>query len=276
MESKINYHALSMDEIVFDNRNKNYGAFILRKTSERNQLKALFIVGGFFLSAFLIPTLLKSLGLFAETIQKNEIIISRIFDDKIFEKIDIKRTDIKDPSKTKQIKDTKDNKVTEMVATKDTVPSEKEPEPKKRPDDLSIGAINPNPGGSVNGTPGPSGASGPSGTDHTTRGIAGPDFSGEMPEFIGGDVEFQKFVEEHLEYPDRAREDDIEGNCEIKFVVNADGSIEQISISKSTNNKYLDAAALALVKKLPKYKPGSQNGHPVRVWCIIPISFSLN
>lgn len=278
MESKINYHALTMDEIVFDNRNKTYGAFILRKTSERNQLKAIFIVGGFFISAFLIPTLLKSLGLFVETIKKEETTVIKMIDDKIFEKIDPKKTDVKDPA-TKQDQTTKqlDDKDREMLATKDSIPASKDPEPKKDPDDLSIGALNPNLNMSgPTGPTQPSNTGQPGGNGNHTKGILDPHFKGEMPEFIGGQEAMDIFIEEHLIYPTRASDDEIEGICEIRFVVNADGTLEQISVSNSSNNKYLDAAALDVVKKMPRFKPGKQNDQAVRVWCIIPITFSLN
>ena len=275
MESKINYRALSMDEIVFDNRNKNYGAFALRKTADRNQLRALFIVGVFFISAFLIPTLLKSLGLFAETIQKKEIIISKFIDDKIFEKVDTKKTDIKDPPKpahtNTQLKD--DEK--EMLASKDTAEIKKVVDKKPNPNEQFIGS----PKGTTTATTIIPSPGGPGGGNSLTKQSSGPyegtTFVGEMPSFVGGEDAFDEFVEKHIVYPQRAIEDDIEGTCEISFVVNGDGSLEQFSISSSSQNKDLDAAALALVKKLPKYNPGRQNGQAVRVWCVIPISFSL-
>ena len=275
MESKINYRALSMDEIVFDNRNKNYGAYLLRQKADRNQLRALFIVGGFFISAFLIPTLLKSLGLFAETIQKKEIIVSTIFDETIFEKIETKKDDIKDPPKTVQTNKQLSDKDREMLASKDTAEINKVVDKKPNPNEQFIGS----PNGNTTATiilPGPGG---PSGGNSLTKQSSGPyegtTFVGEMPSFIGGEDAFDNFVEKHIIYPQSAIDDDIEGTCEIRFVVNGDGTLEQFSISKSSQNKDLDAAALALVKKLPKYNPGRQNGQAVRVWCVIPISFSL-
>jgi protein TonB len=275
MESKINYRALSMDEIVFDNRNKNYGAFILRQKADRNQLRALFIVGGFFVSAFLIPTLLKSLGLFAETIQKKEIIISKFFDDKIFDKVDTKKTDIKDPPKATQTNKHLTDDEREMLASKDTAEIEKVDEKKPNPNEQLVGSIN----GTTTATtiiPSLGGPGGGNGTAKPSRGpYEGTGFLGEMPSFIGGPDAFDQFVEKHVVYPTRAIEDDIEGTCEIRFVVNADGSLEQFSISSSSQDRDLDAAALALVKKLPKYNPGRQNGQAVRVWCVIPITFTL-
>ncbi len=275
MESKINYHALSMDEIVFDNRNKNYGAYILRQKADRNQLRALFIVGGFFISAFLIPTLLKSLGLFAETIQKKEIIVSTIFDETIFEKIETKKDDIKDPPKQAQTNKQLNDNDREMLASKDTAEINRVVEKKPNPNEQLVGS----PNGNTTATiilPGPGG---PSGGNSATKQSSGPyegtTFVGEMPSFIGGEDAFDRFVEKHIIYPQSAIDDDIEGTCEIRFVVNGDGTLEQFSISKSSQNKDLDAAALALVKKLPKYNPGRQNGQAVRVWCVIPISFSL-
>ncbi len=272
MESKINYHALSMDEIVFDNRNKNYGAFILRQTSERNQLKALIMMAGISIAAFCLPILLKSLGFMAEKIIEKEILISCPMAAPI---IEIKKANtLATPQKTVP-KKMLDNANRQMEVSKDTAEIKNSIEKKPNINEQVIGSTS---GVTtitsiVPGTVGPSFGSGTTKPNSGT--YEGTTFTSEIPSFIGGQDAFDQFVEEHIIYPQRAIEDDVEGTCEIRFVVNVDGSLEQFSISNSSRNKELDVAALALVKKLPKYNPGRQNGQAVRVWCVIPITFTL-
>ncbi len=86
--------------------------------------------------------------------------------------------------------------------------------------------------------------------------------------------DYQQFLNNHLHYPDSARVHDIEGRVIVKFVVNEDGSISDCSIAKGVNS-YLDAEALRVVRKFPPWKPGHNNGKPVKVYFTLPIVFKL-
>ncbi len=94
------------------------------------------------------------------------------------------------------------------------------------------------------------------------------------PEFPGGYEELVKFLSKNLIYPEKSRKKGIQGQVIIKFVVDKNGEIINESIFKSVD-QLLDNEALRVVKKMPKWKPGIQDGKHVNVWCQLPIKFTL-
>jgi Ca-activated chloride channel family protein len=96
----------------------------------------------------------------------------------------------------------------------------------------------------------------------------------EQPAFAGGDVALQQYISENLQYPKDAWENDIQGTVYIRFEVKASGEIGQIQVLRSVDPS-LDAEAVRIIKSLPKFSPGKQNGYTVSVWFVIPIKFNL-
>ncbi|RYZ98106.1 MAG: TonB family protein [Sphingobacteriaceae bacterium] len=96
-----------------------------------------------------------------------------------------------------------------------------------------------------------------------------------MPEFPGGLAKFMKFIQSNTQYPQSAREIDVQGKVWITFVVNKDGSLSEFKIERGIHPDF-DREALRVVKLSPLWKPGMQNGVPVRVLYKIPVTFSLN
>ena len=96
----------------------------------------------------------------------------------------------------------------------------------------------------------------------------------EMPMFPGGDAELLKFIAEHTNYPDVAKENNIQGRVIVRFCVTAKGGVSQVSILKGVDPE-LDAEAMRVVQTLPPFKPGKQGGKPVPVWYMVPITFTL-
>ena len=97
----------------------------------------------------------------------------------------------------------------------------------------------------------------------------------QMPEFPGGTVALMNFLAYNIKYPADAHEEKAEGRAIIKFVVNADGSVSNISVAKSTGNESLDKEAMRVVSLMPKWKPGTQGGKNVNVRFAVPIAFRL-
>lgn len=95
------------------------------------------------------------------------------------------------------------------------------------------------------------------------------------PEFPGGEAELHKWLASHVDYPTMAAEEGIEGRVMVKFLVTEDGSVSNVQIHRG-KHPLLDKEALRVVKSLPKFKPGNNNGHPVRVWYAVPINFKLS
>jgi len=96
----------------------------------------------------------------------------------------------------------------------------------------------------------------------------------EMPMFPGGDAEIQKYIGDNVIYPEVAKENNIQGRVIVKFCVTPTGGVDQVSILKGVDTE-LDAEVVRVVKTLPKFKPGKQGGKPVPVWYTIPINFKL-
>jgi periplasmic protein TonB len=96
----------------------------------------------------------------------------------------------------------------------------------------------------------------------------------EMPEFPGGDVELLKYIFEHTNYPEVAKENNIQGKVIVRFCVTAKGTVSQISILKGVDPE-LDKEAMRVVSTLPPFKPGKQGGKPVPVWYMVPITYTL-
>lgn len=97
----------------------------------------------------------------------------------------------------------------------------------------------------------------------------------EQPaEFPGGQAALMKWLNQNIRYPEAAQQNDIQGRVIVKFVVEKDGSIGQASIVKGVD-KDLDREALRVVKKMPKWQPGKNNGVAVRSYFNLPVTFKL-
>jgi len=96
----------------------------------------------------------------------------------------------------------------------------------------------------------------------------------EMPMFPGGDKELLKFIGANTNYPEDAKQQNIQGRVIIRFCVTAKGGISQVSVLKGVSPE-LDAEGIRVVNTLPEFKPGKQGGKPVPVWYMVPITFTL-
>lgn len=94
-------------------------------------------------------------------------------------------------------------------------------------------------------------------------------------QFIGGSVGMQEFISEIVWYPREAREKDIQGVVYISFIVEIDGSISGIKVSRGVHES-LDQEAIRVILLMPSWTPAENNGKPVRSRCILPIRFLLD
>ena len=95
-----------------------------------------------------------------------------------------------------------------------------------------------------------------------------------LPEFPGGIVQFMKWLTRNLRYPPIAQSQRIQGKVVVSFIINKDGSIASPTIVQSVD-PVLDREALRVVKMMPRWKPGLQNGKPCRTMFAIPVNFQL-
>ncbi|MBQ6080741.1 MAG: energy transducer TonB [Muribaculaceae bacterium] len=94
----------------------------------------------------------------------------------------------------------------------------------------------------------------------------------QMPQFPGGEAALLKYIRSHVNYPESS---DSQATVILQFVVETDGSIGQAKVIRSVDEA-LDKEAIRVIKTLPKFTPGRQNGQPVPVWYTVPVRFSRN
>ena len=97
----------------------------------------------------------------------------------------------------------------------------------------------------------------------------------EMPKFPGGEEAMFKFISENVKYPQEAKDKNISGRVFVNFVVEKDGSVDEVKVLRSIGGG-CDEEAVRVVKSMPKWTPGKQKGKPVRVSYIIPFVFKLD
>lgn len=97
----------------------------------------------------------------------------------------------------------------------------------------------------------------------------------EMPKFPGGENAMMKFISENVTYPQEARDKNISGRVFVSFVVEKDGSVNEVKVIRGVD-KILDDEAVRVVKAMPKWTPGKQKGEAVRVNYNLPIFFKLS
>ena len=96
----------------------------------------------------------------------------------------------------------------------------------------------------------------------------------QLPVFPGGVATLLAYLAQHLKYPEQAIRDSVQGVVLLRFVVLEDGRIGKVQIIKSLES-HCDAEAKRVVKSLPRFIPGKQEGKAVRVWYTLPIRFQL-
>lgn len=96
----------------------------------------------------------------------------------------------------------------------------------------------------------------------------------QMPVFPGGEAALLAYIASHVKYPEIAKEQDVQGVVQLRFVVLENGSIGEVQVVKSLES-HCDAEAKRVVKTLPRFVPGKQQGKAVRVWYTLPIRFQI-
>ncbi len=100
-------------------------------------------------------------------------------------------------------------------------------------------------------------------------------FVEQMPTFPGGQSLFMKYLRENIKYPDEAIENNIQGKVMVEFVVGPGGNIKNIRVVRGIGGG-CDEEAMRVIKGMPKWNVGKQNGVAVPVKVVVPIAFTLN
>lgn len=96
----------------------------------------------------------------------------------------------------------------------------------------------------------------------------------QMPAYQGGEAALLDYLKENVKYPKDAAEQEVSGRILVSFIVEKDGTLSDIKVLKTVFPS-LDAEAIRVVKAMPKWIPGKQNGVVVRVKYVLPITFRL-
>lgn len=97
----------------------------------------------------------------------------------------------------------------------------------------------------------------------------------EMPEFPGGQNALMRWLADNLKYPMEAAEDGIQGRVVVKFVIDKNGNVTNPTVARSVCDA-LDAEALRIVRSMPKWTPGKQDGKCVAVEYSLPVAFRID
>jgi periplasmic protein TonB len=268
-----------LDEMIFENRNKNYGAYFLRKNYSKFLTKAaiygisscLFLIGGAWgYQKFIVPNLDK------DEISSVEIDLSALeeeLDEE--EEIDIPPPPEEEPPppppELKQVQFLPpEPKADEDVVIQ--IPPPKDAELKdaivstKNVEGEKADAFTPPP-------PPPPAVTKPAGLGKPKEEEIFTAVE-QNPEFPGGTSEMYKYINSKIKYPPAAQRANISGRVFVKFVVEKDGSIGKIEILKGIGFG-CDEEAERVIKDMPKWNPGRQNGKNVRVFFTMPVFYQL-
>jgi periplasmic protein TonB len=267
----MNYASASLDDIVFEGRNHAYGAYLLRKIYHQHLERGFLIALSVFLLLFAIP-LVKNQLFPQPYIVEPEIAKPG----PTFIQIDIPEVKpVTPPAGEQAVQPQKveteqfTNIVVKKHVTKPTaIPTQ---------DDLSktnVGATTQT-GEKGIAPPVETTTTNPEGTG--TLPVEPPvvlPHAEVMPEFPGGYAALQKYLSSELKYPSLAFRNNVEGTVILSFVVNSVGEISEIQVLKSLGAG-TDEEAKRVIKSMPRWNPGKNNGIPVNVRFVVPVRFAI-
>jgi protein TonB len=96
-----------------------------------------------------------------------------------------------------------------------------------------------------------------------------------MPEFPGGQAALYQYLSTNIKYPFWAQRYNMQGEVVVQFIVNADGSLSDCHIERGVGS-YLNEEALRVFRSMPKWRPARKKGKPIRSRCVVPVEFRLN
>ena len=276
--SKIDLISNEWTDLVFEGRNQSYGAYKLRKTTGKRNLWALIIVA---LAAVLLYLGLQ-LQRMAEANKKVEntqaVALAKLNTEKKKEaKVEKKEIIRQEPEKVvEQVKSSV--KFTAPIIKKDSEVKEEDEikldEVQKS--DKAVGAFtvegNDEVGGAV--LKAKEDIAAPEPPKHVVEETKIFTVVEQMPMYPGGDAALMGYLRDNIKYPTVAAENGVQGRVVVGFVVERDGSITDVNILRGVDPS-LDREAMRVVKSMPRWNPGKQNGSAVRVKYQVPVSFRL-
>jgi periplasmic protein TonB len=270
----MNYKNAPWDDIIFEGRNKSYGAYELRKIAEKHTLRGVIIA----VLVFLFFVLSSQFKIFSFlTAGKKE------------KEVSLEMTNVELPPPPPPPPDAPPPppppppvrptiKFVEMIAKEDEKVAEEEPVTKveeiketqvstvtQEGDKNAKAIIEDKSGTGTVYTPEPEQPKEPEIFDRAEV----------MPSYPGGVPELMKFLQKNIRYPSLARENGLEGKVIVKFYIDTDGTVREPAVLKDGVGGGCGDEAIRVIKAMPKWTPGSQRGKAVKVYYTLPVTFKL-
>ena len=268
MSQKINLFNDAWVDLLFKERNQEYGAFELRKDSSRRHKWGIIIALVFFATIIFVPILYKQI---IEKGKERNVEVTTLSNIEIEKKVEKPKDIIIEkplPPLKSSIKFTPPViKPDEEVQDDEIIKTQEE----LTKTDVNISVAD------IKGTDEENGID----IAELNKMVVGEDTVSppffvveQMPEFPGGELALRKFLNNSVKYPVIAQENGIQGKVFVNFIVDTNGGISNVKIARGVDQS-LDKEAMRVVKSMPKWIPGKQSGQPVRVSFTVPINFVL-
>jgi len=269
METKLNYATASMNDIVFETRNKAYGAYFLRRIYNKHVTIATIVAIALFILFISAPLIANLLGGDEEEVVLKEERVVELTEPPALENKPPPPPPPDLPPPPPPVVSTV--KFTPPVIKKDEEVRKEEKIPdQKELEDVVISTA------TVEGNT----------KEEVLTVVEAPSEVGEVvedkiftfveqqPSFPGGESELNKFIKKNLKYPPAALRNGLEGLVVVQFVVNREGEISDVQVVKKLGGG-TDEEAMRVVKMMPKFAPAKQNGRPVSFRYTLPVRFGL-
>jgi len=245
----------NIDDIVFQNRNKNYGAFELRKNYTKRGVFALII------TVFTVWLFSYSFFIYSQIVDQAQYDSDVYFMSTEISKMEDIKPDVVIPPTLKYIPPKiEEIKFTPPVIVDEILPDEREIKSNEEIID-TLKIITPEEIGDIFEE------------DDTETGTF---FSAEeMPEFPGGQMALIKWISERIVYPTDSKGNMPQGKVYVQFEVTKNGEVDKVTVVSGAD-PLLDNEAVRVVSMIKGFKPGRQRGKPVGVWYTVPINFRIN
>lgn len=274
-------------DLVFEGKNKDYGAYVMRSNSVKRHNRAMLVI-------ILILAIVAVLGIVVNTViaaaearpddENEQALVEMAVEEEVEEEAEeepqkyeepepeVIKEDLLNTVKLTEIAIMDDDKVTEQIRNQDEL----------KEDDTAVGAVNEDRGvdniidaqehknvvvvEEIKPEP-------PKVEKHDDNKV----FTSveQMPVYPGGDQGLLNDIYKNIVYPPVAAENGVEGRVQVMFVVTKDGSIGEVKIARGKDPDLDNEAKRAVRAIKKKFTPGKMNGHPVNVWYTVPITFRL-
>ena len=262
--AKNKFEAPSFIEIVFEFRNKEYGAYSLRKKHDRNLIIGMFVGALIICTATIVPYL-NAKATAHERVEREEIAVEITMDDLQQPDEDFAPPPPPPPPPPADA-------VQQARYVPPVVVDSVKPEDEivfMTADEIREEVVDREVTEEI--------------TVSVTQAVEVVDDRDEVPEFIvveeppmypGGDAAILAYIGQNVVYPERAKENNVQGRVLLRFVVTSRGNIGEVQVLRGVD-PLLDAEAMRVVRTIEGFRPGRQGGVAVPVWYQVPITFQL-